>query len=564
MYRRVSNVWAFLWLLLCTSCLALSTAGIAGPPEPKVLHPLPPKLVVVLSVDQFSADLFSEYRAHFTGGLRRLQSGVVFPQAYQGHATTETCPGHSTILTGSYPARTGIIANDWSIPGLPREDRTVYCVEDPTRSGSSSRNYFVSARNLLVPTLGDRLKAISPQSRVVAVSGKDRSAVLLAGPSADETWWWDKDKFASFPGAPVVADVAAANRQLAAELAVPAAPRTLPEFCSQHARAVSVGDREGLGVGRFARAPGDVLGFRASPALDAAIAELAFARFNTLQLGRGVATDILAIGLSATDYIGHTYGTSGSEMCLNMAALDETIGLLLDRLDASGLDYLLVLTADHGGLDLPERSVLQSGQEAKRVGAELSAGAISERISRETGRKGPLLLGAVAGDVWLAESLKGAVRQRIAHRAINLFRADPSVHAVFDRKTILASPMPSGPPDNWTVLERVRASYHPTLSGDFYVVLKPRRTAIASQSGSYLAMHGSPWGYDRRVPLLFWRRGMAGFEQPLAVASVDILPTIASLIGLEIPPTDIDGRCLDLIPGRPDNCVQTVFSTKEK
>src|SRR5687768_15555078 len=80
-----------------------------------------PKLIVAISVDQLSADLFSQYRQRFDGGLQRLSEGVVFPNGYQGHNATETCPGHSTILTGSRPARTGIIANNWFNLGLPRE-----------------------------------------------------------------------------------------------------------------------------------------------------------------------------------------------------------------------------------------------------------------------------------------------------------------------------------------------------------------------------------------------------------------------------------------------------------
>src|SRR3954453_3634073 len=75
--------------------------------------PSKPKLIVVISVDQFSADLFDEYRPHFTGGLARLSNGTVFRNGYQAHATTETCPGHSTILTGSHPTHTRIIGNTW-------------------------------------------------------------------------------------------------------------------------------------------------------------------------------------------------------------------------------------------------------------------------------------------------------------------------------------------------------------------------------------------------------------------------------------------------------------------
>ena len=89
-------------------------------------QPPPPKLLVVISVDQFSADLFDEYRSQFTAGFARLASGVVFDKAYQAHANTETCPGHSTILTGDHPTRTGIIGKSGSISrSSGRKDRSI-------------------------------------------------------------------------------------------------------------------------------------------------------------------------------------------------------------------------------------------------------------------------------------------------------------------------------------------------------------------------------------------------------------------------------------------------------
>src|SRR5438045_8669843 len=98
--------------------------------------PVPPKLIVAISVDQFSANLFDEYRPQFTAGLARIASGTVFRNGYQSHAATETCPGHSTILTGSHPARTGIIANNWTDQSVGRSDKNVYCAEDETQPGS--------------------------------------------------------------------------------------------------------------------------------------------------------------------------------------------------------------------------------------------------------------------------------------------------------------------------------------------------------------------------------------------------------------------------------------------
>jgi predicted AlkP superfamily pyrophosphatase or phosphodiesterase len=150
--------------------LAAAAALLAVPAAAQ--QPPPPRLLVVISVDQFSADLFDEYRPQFTAGLARLSEGTVFDKAYQSHAATETCPGHSTILTGDHPSRTGIVANTWIDQSIERTDKKVYCVEDETQPGTSSTAYKVSPKHLLVPTLGDLMKAKWPGSRTVAVAGK--------------------------------------------------------------------------------------------------------------------------------------------------------------------------------------------------------------------------------------------------------------------------------------------------------------------------------------------------------------------------------------------------------
>ena len=166
------------WAGLAAISLAALAAPLAAqdaPPPAATMMETPPKLIVAISIDQFSADLFAEYRNDFTGGFARLLQGGVFPSGYQSHAATETCPGHSTITTGSRPARTGIIANDWVDLKTPRADKTIYCSEDESVPGSSSAKYTVSDRHLLVPTLGERMKAANPATRVVSVAGKDRA-----------------------------------------------------------------------------------------------------------------------------------------------------------------------------------------------------------------------------------------------------------------------------------------------------------------------------------------------------------------------------------------------------
>ena len=119
---------------------------------------------------------------------------------------------------------------------------------------------------------------------------------------------------------------------------------------------------------------------------------------------------------------------------------------------------------------------------------------------------------------------------------------------------LAATPSPSGPPESWSLLQEARASFDPQRSGDLLLLLKPRITPISDPSHGSVATHGSQWDTDRRVPILFWRKGMRPFEQPLGVETADIMPTLAALIGLPVPRDEIDGRCLDLIAGAGDSC----------
>ena len=182
--------------------------------------PQKPKLVVVISVDQFSADLFNQYRQHFDAGLQRLSRGVVFPLGYQSHNATETCPGHSTILTGSHPARTGIIANNWFNLKAPREDKNVYCSEDERVPGSTHDKYTVSTIHLRVPALGDYMKRADPRSRVAVASGKDRAAIMMGGYGPDQRWYWNGKEYTG-TGSPTPEAVTVTNREVAELIAQP-------------------------------------------------------------------------------------------------------------------------------------------------------------------------------------------------------------------------------------------------------------------------------------------------------------------------------------------------------
>ncbi len=516
-----------------------------------------PKLIVVISVDQFSGDVFNEYRRYFTGGFARLQDGVVFPAGYQSHAATETCPGHSTITTGVRPGRTGIIANDWTDLKTARDDKTIYCAEDESVPGSNSNKYTVSDKHLLVPTLGERMKAANPAVRAVSVAGKDRAAVMTGGHNLDEIWWWDSDRnaYVSYAGRREPGAVTRANTAVGQMIAAGQSALQLPDYCRSRDHAVSIGGGKTVGTGRFERKPGEAgRAWRANPAFDGATLALAAGLIQDMKLGKGPATDIMTVGASATDYVGHTYGTGGTEMCLNLASLDRDLGDFFATLDRTGVDYVVALTADHGGLDLPERHREDAVPSAQRLDPNFTPKKIGEQIAAKLGLQGQLLWGGSIGDVWIDPKLSKADHDRVLAEAVRMAKAHPQVETVFTAAQIAATPLPTTPPDEWSLLERARVSYNAQRSGDFVVVLKRFVTPIPDPTKGYVATHGSFWNYDRRVPILFWRKGIAGYEQPLAVETVDIAPTLAALVGLSLKPGEVDGRCLDLASGPVDTC----------
>ena len=530
---------------------AVTSACSAAVPAAKTLAPNAPKLVVVISVDQFSADLFDEYRPHFTGGLARLAGGVAFRNGYQGHAATETCPGHSTILTGDRPARTGIIANAWFDQSQTRSDKSVYCAEDERVPGSSSSSYTVSPLHLRVPTLGERLKAVSPASRSVAVAGKDRAAVMMSGQRPDQRWYWDGKKYSTdLAGVATPRAVTAVNAAVATLLAAPADPLAPPPLCSATAKVIPVeGGGKPVGGGAFARAAGDVKSFRSSPQFDGATLALAAGLIGEMKLGQGAETDLIAIGASATDYVGHSYGTEGQEMCLQLLSLDRDLGDFFAQLDRQGLDYAVVLTADHGGNDIPEREREAGIAGAARVDPALSPGQLGKVIAAKLGLAGPVLVGdSPFGDVYFDKALAPSNRKRAEAEALALYRAHPQVEAAFTHAQLKRTPLARTTPDRWTVIERARASFDDQRSGDLVVLLKPRVTPIADTK-NYVATHGSAWDYDRRVPILFWRKGFTPIASDAAIETIDIAPTLAAWIGLPIQTGAMDGMCLAGVPG---------------
>ncbi len=135
-----------------------------------------------------------------------------------------------------------------------------------------------------------------------------------------------------------------------------------------------------------------------------------------------------------------------------------------------------------------------------------------------------------------------------------MLRAHPQIHSVYDAAQVAAHPIPRTPPESWSVLDRLRASYDPARSPDLFVVYQPDVTPIPAPGQGAIATHGSVWDHDRKVPILFWWPGAVPEQRSASAMTVDIMPTLAGLLGIPAPPREIDGHCLDVMPGVESNC----------
>jgi len=542
-------------LLMLGAAPALAqTPGEVPAPEraplpPSNIAPGRPTLVVTIVIDQFSANLFNQYRSRFTGGLKILaDQGLVYTNGFQSHGVTTTCPGHSTVLTGAHPTHTGIPANEWIDPATGKD---LYCLAAPqnTIAGPAhGENGRVGSNALLVTNLPDWVKAQSPRSRVFAVSGKDRGAINLAGHHADGTFWIEGPMLTTYvePGQTAearLAPIAAFNAAYKAKLA--ADPN--PTWTFQHDQCRTLRSTSTVGGQTFhADLPPMEANLEDSPYLDETTLDAATYLLDSQQLGRRGVVDLLGVSLSGTDKIGHAYGTQGPEMCEQLLRMDEALGAFLGRVAATP-GAIVVLTADHGGSDFPER-MTDRGAVAGRYDTTMLP-RINARLKTQFNlTDNPLQSGGTGFIVADKDhkELPEPLRSQIIAAAIPLLNAEPNIVLAVPRDELLQDPMPARNfnPEELTIRERLRLSAVAGRGADILRAYAYNLTSNARIGGS-IASHGSPWDYDRRVPIIFWRPGERGEEHFWPLRTVDIAPTLANLIQVPTPDT-VDGVCQNL------------------
>jgi predicted AlkP superfamily pyrophosphatase or phosphodiesterase len=528
---------------LILSSLVLATVSLAEPAAQQ-----PPRLIVMVVADQFRADYLTTFASHWRAGLHTLTNeGAVFRRAEYPYRHTDTCAGHFTIGTGTLPRTHGMVADAW---WDPETKLSIECTDDdksqPVTYGLASKR-GKSARRLLVPTLADELRAQRPGARVVSLSVKSRSAIGLAGHAGDAVTWFEETvgvgsfmTSTAFSARPVPAVASFVEHD---------------PFEKDFNQVWALRDPEDqyrspdAGIGERPRAPriglfphamkgltdnrNDAFGlWRESPFADAYIGRMAVALVDAFALGQRDRTDFLGVGFSATDTVGHPFGPDSRELEDTVARLDDAVGALIRHLDAKvgRANYVLAFSADHGVAPMP----------VTMGGGLVASDDVRERIevvlTRHFGKAPTRWVIAGGSQPTLAD---GAMARLAAQPAImaEVERAAESVPGV-ERllRTDTLSEQSRDP-----LIRMAALSHMPGRSGDFVIVPK-RNWLIAGRAGLAGTSHGSPYEYDRNVPLVLLGGAIKAGRYDRAATPADIAPTLARIANVQMPKAE--GRVL--------------------
>jgi len=516
-----------------------------------------PRLVLIIVVDQFRYDYVERLADLFgSGGFRRLlNEGAFFVDANYEHLPTYTAVGHAAIFTGSVPALNGIVGNAY----YDRKSRRIRIMvaDDSARlvtsAGASSEAGAVSPRSLIGTTLGDQMRlATKFQSKVIAVSLKDRAAILPGGQRPNGAYW-----FSEADGEFVSSDYY--TRQLPEwvrkfnaekrpdkyfgkswERLLPADAYARAQDTNLDIQTSALGPKFPHLIKGSATAPDAKFydAFEITPFASDYLAQFAEAAVQAEQLGADQYPDLLAISFSSPDLCGHYYGPDSQEIVDTYARLDRTIGELLEFLDKKvGLaNMLIAVTGDHGVAPVPEyeQSV---GVDAMRLSARDLQNAVSKSLSARYGLENGVLA-FVNGQLYLDQNqilekkLDPAEVERSAGEAA---LSAPGVVSYFTRSQILSGAMPAGP-----ISRRVTNGFNAERSGDVWVITRP----FSFYPEAPLATtHGTPYNYDSHVPVIIVGKGIKAGKYFAPASPADIAPTLAALLGIE-PPSNRYGRVL--------------------
>lgn len=491
-----------------------------------------PKLVVVIVIDQFREDYLDRYRDEFgDAGFRKLlDRGAYFSNCNYDYANTRTAPGHATLFTGAYTTGHGIVGNEWLDPV---KKAMVTSVEDDSTTlvGVNGNEPGASPHNLMADTLGDELKlATQGKARVFAISLKDRAAVLPGGFAADGAYWIEPQR-----GEWITSSY---YRKDLPQWVLDFNSRQIEKYWNREWK-----DAQGIrlrSTEHRKKRDGTEAGFyEVVGATSFANAyELEFARNLILHenVGRGPATDLLSISLSANDILGHQVGPDSPEMHQMALDLDRDLADFFDFLghQIGFADTWIALSADHGVSPLPQQ-VRKLHIPAESLDRNKIETEINHAVGAKFGHTG-LYVKSDYPLFWLDQQSFAAlhVSERAAEQAVG----EAAERAADLRGYYTKWQLAAGDAPNTALGRKYLNSYSP--EGNWYVMGIPNIYTVGVAAGTD---HVSPYSYDTHVPLAFYGLAFQAGTYRNSVEPVDMAVTLASLLGINAP-THAVGRVL--------------------
>jgi predicted AlkP superfamily pyrophosphatase or phosphodiesterase len=512
----------------------------------------PPKLVVVVSIDQFPSSYLTRYdNVLGEDGFRRLErEGTWFVNAAYPYATTFTGPGHASIGTGHTPSESGIIGNNWYDRATHAR---MYCASDPhvdplfppavdAKVRDANR---MSPLNLDAAGLGDRLQEHDRASKVYSVSLKDRAAILMGGRKAWGAFWFDaKGGFTTTTYyrhrmEPLLREF---NATLPARLKAHPTWTLDPQTRNAHVTDPeslrdAKTDRYGLGTS-FDHPIGSMEALTYTPFGNDLVLDFARQLIRRESLGADGHPDLLFVSLSSNDYLGHLFGPDSWEAADAVVRTDRQLAAFIRELRAKfGESVTVAVTADHGVQSIPAiAKVKDPSVPAGHV--DFNNGKSPGRIEVERVAAQKLGLSAPMNAIfWFEEpafyldftKLPAGVDAEAAKRAYrDAALTIEGVSAAFTNSELML------PEDAAESREKkaMRLSFRADRSGDVVITLKPGTI----WKSSVAATHGQPVPDDQRVPVILWGKGIVHGDQSCSAreaSPLDIARTLGKILEVE-------------------------------
>ena len=515
-----------------------------------------PKLVVAVVVDQMRYDFLENlsYRFSENGFNRLINEGYNCKNNFYNYVPTVTGPGHSSVSTGSTPMTHGIVGNNW----YDREqNKSVYCTDDVSYDNIGGDDYSgnKSPNNLLVETFADINKSYNKDAKTVSVAIKDRGSILMGGKNADAAYWYYGKERAQWITSTYYMQKLPSwvenfnmedNLEKYLEEWVP-----LYEISTYDNYEIDNNNFEKLFKGKDDSAfPYDTKSLmkhndcfdmiKETPYGNQMTTDFAIEAIINEDLGKRGVTDVITIGYSSTDYVGHSFGVASVETQDTYIRLDKEIEKLLLFLDneLGENQYTLFLTGDHGVLEIPA-FLTNSGIDARAVSENELALNVVTQLKKVFGVEVKDLISNVDNSqIYLNDagiSSLGLEKNKVMNEIIKILKSFDFISNAYSSDYIMNSKNLDG------YEKLIQNGFHEKRSGDIALILEPNVIFYDGKGTT----HGSGYNYDTHVPLIFFGLGIKNGETEKITEIPDIAPTISKLLGQRMK--NSTGESLDFI-----------------